>query len=135
MTDAYRQNEKKRCLRLFSFDIYTDFYTICNEEQLKALSLSMQISVREFVVCSKCCMCLESCKTLNYINKVTKKKMKANFRGKMFEAIVCALNNTRVFRVLLPWIFRISAEVPEFSFYRIRTLQWQGVKDKYRKQR
>lgn len=35
--DAYRQNEKKRCLRLFSFDIYTDFYTICNEEQLKAL--------------------------------------------------------------------------------------------------
>lgn len=102
MTDAYRQNEKKRCLRLFSFDIYTDFYTICNEEQLKALSLSMQISVRECVVCSKCCMCLESCKTLNYINKVTKKKMKANFRGKMFEAIVCALNNTRVFRVLLP---------------------------------
>lgn len=37
MTDAYSQNEKKRCLRLFSFDIYTDFYTICNEEQLKAL--------------------------------------------------------------------------------------------------
>lgn len=29
--------KKKRCLRLFSFDIYTDFYTICNEEQLKAL--------------------------------------------------------------------------------------------------
>lgn len=52
MTDAYRQNEKKRCLRLFSFDIYTDFYTICNEEQLKALSLSMQISVRECVVCN-----------------------------------------------------------------------------------
>lgn len=74
MTDAYRQNEKKRCLRLFSFDIYTDFYTICNEEQLKALSLSMQISLRECVVCSKCCMCLESCKTLNYINKVTEKK-------------------------------------------------------------
>lgn len=75
MTDAYRQNEKKRCLRLFSFDIYTDFYTICNEEQLKALSLSMQISLRECVVCSKCCMCLESGKTLNYINKVTKKKI------------------------------------------------------------
>lgn len=32
------------------------------------------------------------CKTLNFIiNRTTKQKMDANFRGKMFKAIVCAL--------------------------------------------
>lgn len=30
------------------------------------------------------------------------KKMDANFRGKMFKAIVCALYKTQVFRVVLP---------------------------------